>query len=179
MHGVFMDILGMGVLITGDSGLGKSELGLELISRGHGLVADDAVDFARLGPDYIEGRCPPILRDLLEVRGLGLLDIRTIFGETAVRRRMKLRLIVQLVRRNDGEFERLPIDGQSIDVLGLPIRSVKIQVAAGRNLAVLVEAAVRNTILQLRGIDTLKEFMERQRQLMASEDSNKNQSRLI
>jgi HPr kinase/phosphorylase len=179
MHGVFMDILGMGVLITGDSGLGKSELGLELISRGHGLVADDAVDFARLGPDYIEGRCPPILRDLLEVRGLGLLDIRTIFGETAVRRRMKLRLIVQLVRRNDGEFERLPIDGQSIDVLGLAIRSVKIQVAAGRNLAVLVEAAVRNTILQLRGIDTLKEFMERQRQLMASEDSNKNQSRLI
>jgi HPr kinase/phosphorylase len=88
-------------------------------------------------------------------------------------------LIVQLVRRNDGEFERLPIDGQSIDVLGLPIRSVKIQVAAGRNLAVLVEAAVRNTILQLRGIDTLKEFMERQRQLMVSEDSNKNQSRLI
>ena len=179
MHGVFMDILGMGVLITGDSGLGKSELGLELISRGHGLVADDAVDFARLGPDYIEGRCPPILRDLLEVRGLGLLDIRTIFGETAVRRRMKLRLIVQLVRRNDGEFERLPIDGQSIDVLGLGIRSVKIQVAAGRNLAVLVEAAVRNTILQLRGIDTLKEFMERQRKLMATDDSNKNQNRLI
>ena len=108
-----------------------------------------------------------------------LLDIRTIFGETAVRRRMKLRLIVQLVRRNDGEFERLPIDGQSIDVLGLGIRSVKIQVAAGRNLAVLVEAAVRNTILQLRGIDTLKEFMERQRKLMATDDSNKNQSRLI
>jgi len=178
MHGVFMDILGMGVLITGGAGLGKSELGLELISRGHGLVADDAVDFARLGPDYIEGRCPQILRDLLEVRGLGLLDIRTIFGETAVRRRMKLRLIVQLVRRNDGEFERLPIDGQSIDVLGLPIRSVKIQVAAGRNLAVLVEAAVRNTILQLRGIDTLKDFMERQRKLMAAEEP-KQQGKLI
>ena len=95
MHGVFMDILGLGVLITGESGLGKSELGLELISRGHGLVADDAVDFTRLGPDYIEGRCPEILRDLLEVRGLGLLDIRTIFGETAVRRKLKLRLIVQ------------------------------------------------------------------------------------
>jgi HPr kinase/phosphorylase len=174
-----MDILGMGVLITGDSGLGKSELGLELISRGHGLVADDAVDFARLGTDYIEGRCPPILRDLLEVRGLGLLDIRTIFGETAVRRKMKLKLIVQLVRRTDGEFERLPIDGQSVDVLGLQIRSVKIQVAAGRNLAVLVEAAVRNTILQLRGIDTLKEFMERQRKLMNTDDSHKLQSRLI
>jgi HPr kinase/phosphorylase len=180
MHGVFMDILGLGVLITGESGLGKSELGLELISRGHGLVADDAVDFARLGPDYIEGRCPVILRDLLEVRGLGLLDIRTIFGETAVRRKLKLRLIVQLVRRNDGEFERLPIDAQFVDVLGAPIRTVKIQVAAGRNLAVLVEAAVRNTILQLRGIDTLKDFIERQRiQMSAEAEQSKNQGRLI
>lgn len=180
MHGVFMDILGLGVLIMGESGLGKSELGLELISRGHGLVADDAVDFARLGPDYIEGRCPVILRDLLEVRGLGLLDIRTIFGETAVRRKLKLRLIVQLVRRNDGEFERLPIDAQFIDVLGIPIRTVKIQVAAGRNLAVLVEAAVRNTILQLRGIDTLKEFIERQRiQMIAEAEEPKIQGRLI
>jgi HPr kinase/phosphorylase len=180
MHGVFMDILGLGVLITGESGLGKSELGLELISRGHGLVADDAVDFARLGPDYIEGRCPVILRNLLEVRGLGLLDIRTIFGETAVRRKLKLRLIVQLVRRNDGEFERLPLDAQFIDVLGTQIRTVKIQVAAGRNLAVLVEAAVRNTILQLRGIDTLKEFIERQRvQMITESEEPKVQGRLI
>jgi HPr kinase/phosphorylase len=180
MHGVFMDILGLGVLIMGESGLGKSELGLELISRGHGLVADDAVDFARLGPDYIEGRCPVILRDLLEVRGLGLLDIRTIFGETAVRRKLKLRLIVQLVRRNDGEFERLPIDAQFVDVLGTQIRTVKIQVAAGRNLAVLVEAAVRNTILQLRGIDTLKEFIERQRvQMITESEQPKIQGRLI
>lgn len=180
MHGVFMDILGLGVLITGESGLGKSELGLELISRGHGLVADDAVDFTRLGPDYIEGRCPEILRDLLEVRGLGLLDIRTIFGETAVRRKLKLRLIVQLVRRNDGEFERLPIESQFINVLDVPIRTVKIQVAAGRNLAVLVEAAVRNTILQLRGIDTLKDFIERQRnQMSLDSENNKNQGRLL
>jgi HPr kinase/phosphorylase len=171
MHGVFMDILGLGVLLTGDSGLGKSELGLELISRGHGLVADDAVDFVRLGPDYVEGRCPPILRDLLEVRGLGLLDIRTIFGETAVRRKMKLHLIVKLVRRTDGEFERLPLETQFIKVLNLPIRSVAIQVAAGRNLAVLVEAAVRNTILQLRGINTLEEFLGRQRELMYQESN--------
>lgn len=181
MHGVFLDILGMGVLIMGDSGLGKSELGLELISRGHGLVADDAVDFVRFGPDYIEGRCPTLLQNLLEVRGLGLLDICTIFGETAVRRKMKLKLIVQLVRRNEGEFERLPIDAQHKDVLGLPVRMVKIQVAAGRNLAVLVEAAVRNTILQLRGIDTLSEFMKRQRALMQSESQATpgQQSRLL
>ena len=180
MHGVFMDILGLGVLITGESGLGKSELGLELISRGHGLVADDAVDFTRLGPDYIEGRCPQILRDLLEVRGLGLLDIRTIFGETAVRRKLKLRLIVQLLRRSDGEFERLPIESQFIPVLDTPIRTVKIQVAAGRNLAVLVEAAVRNTILQLRGIDTLKDFIDRQRaQMNHDQETSKTQGRLL
>lgn len=171
MHGVFLDILGMGVLLTGDSGLGKSELGLELISRGNGLVADDAVDFVRLGPDFIEGRCPPLLQNLLEVRGLGLLDIKTIFGETAVRRKMKLKLIVQLVRRPDGEFHRLPLDAQTVDVLGLPISKVILQVAAGRNLAVLVEAAVRNTILQLRGIDTLRDFMDRQRQAMQDPDS--------
>jgi HPr kinase/phosphorylase len=120
------------------------------------------------------------LRNLLEVRGLGLLDIRTIFGETAVRRKLKLRLIVQLVRRNDGEFERLPLEAQHIDVLGIPIRTVKIQVAAGRNLAVLVEAAVRNTILQLRGIDTLKEFIERQRlQMNVEAQPIKSQGRLI
>lgn len=168
MHGVFMDVLGVGVLITGESGLGKSELGLELISRSHGLVADDAVEFARIAPNMIEGRCPPLLQNLLEVRGLGLLDIRTIFGETAVRRKMRLKLIVRLVRRSTLEenYERLPIDAQTEDVLGMPVRKVVIPVAAGRNLAVLLEAAVRNTILQLRGIDTLADFMERQRKEM-------------
>ena len=90
MHGVFMDILGLGVLITGESGLGKSELGLELISRGNGLVADDAVDLYRINQTTIEGRCPELLQNLLEVRGIGLLDIRAIFGETAVRRKMRL-----------------------------------------------------------------------------------------
>jgi HPr kinase/phosphorylase len=98
-HGVFMDILGVGVLITGESGLGKSELGLELVSRGHGLVADDAVDLYRISQTAIDGRCPELLMNLLEVRGIGLLDIKAIFGETAVRRKMRLKLIVHLVRR--------------------------------------------------------------------------------
>jgi HPr kinase/phosphorylase len=171
MHGVFMDVLGVGVLITGESGLGKSELGLELISRSHGLVADDAVDFSRIAPNMIEGRCPKLLQNLLEVRGLGLLDIKTIFGETAVRRKMRLKLIVHLVRRSvlEDHMERLPFDSQTEDVLGLPVRKVIIPVAAGRNIAVLLEAAVRNTILQLRGIDTLEEFMERQRKAMNEE----------
>jgi len=162
VHGVFLDVLGLGVLITGESGLGKSELALELISRGHGLVADDAVELMRTAPSLIEGQCPPLLQNLLEVRGLGLLDIRTIFGETSVRRKKKLKLIVQLVRTTPDSFERLPIQDQTHDVLGVPIRRVMLQVAAGRNLAVLVEAAVRNTILTLRGIDTMGEFIERQ-----------------
>jgi len=160
VHGVFMDVLGLGVLITGESGLGKSELALELISRGHGLVADDAVELSRTAPHAIEGHCPELLRNMLEVRGLGLLNIRTIFGETSVRRKMKLKLIVHLVRATaQDKFERLPLQDMTQDMLGCPIRKVMLQVAAGRNLAVLVEAAVRNTILKLRGIDTLAEFM--------------------
>jgi HPr kinase/phosphorylase len=168
MHGVFMDILGLGVMITGESGLGKSELGLELISRGNGLVADDAVDLFRINQTTIEGRCPELLQNLLEVRGIGLLDIRAIFGETAVRRKMRLKLIVHLVRKEtmERDYERLPHEPLMQDVLGVPIRKVVIQVVAGRNIAVLVEAAVRNTILQLRGVDTYQEFIARHQRAM-------------
>jgi HPr kinase/phosphorylase len=167
MHGVFMDVLGMGVLIAGESGVGKSELGLELISRGHGLVADDVVEFARISPDSIEGHCPALLSNLLEVRGLGLLDIKAIFGETSVRRKMKLRLIVELRRSSATDsMDRLPLAGTSDTVLGIAVHKVVIPVVAGRNLAVLLEAAVRNTILKLRGIDTLGEFQARQQQAM-------------
>lgn len=169
-HGVLMDVLGTGVLISGESGLGKSELALELVSRGHGLVADDVVELARIAPHAIEGRCPPLLRDLLEVRGLGLLDIRTIFGEAAMRRKMTLKLIVHLDRRSslDAEHERLPLEALTEEVLGLPIPKVVIPVAAGRNLAVLTEAAVRSTILKLRGFDTTGDFLARQRRMMES-----------
>ncbi|EDM85097.1 MAG: HPr kinase/phosphorylase [Limnobacter sp.] len=171
MHGVFMDVLGMGVLICGESGLGKSELGLELISRGHGLVADDVVEFSRVAPNLIEGRCPELIRNLMEVRGVGLLDIKAIFGETAVRRKMRLKLIVHLVRKASLELhqERLVTEQQFQEVLGLPIRKAILPVAAGRNLAVLLEAAVRNTILQMRGINTLDEFMVRQQKAMLTE----------
>ncbi len=168
MHGVFMDILGLGVLITGESGLGKSELGLELISRGNGLVADDAVDLYRINQTSIEGRCPELLQNLLEVRGIGLLDIRAIFGETAVRRKMRLKLIVHLVRKEtlERDYDRLPYEPLTQDILGISVRKAVIQVVAGRNIAVLVEAAVRNTILQLRGVDTYQEFVERHRKAM-------------
>ena len=164
-HGVFMDVLGLGVLITGESGVGKSELGIELITRGHGLVADDVVEISRFAGGTLEGRCPAMLKDFIEVRGLGLLNIRTIFGETAVRRKMKLRLIAHLERPHSGArdpTERLPLAALSEDILGVTVRKVIIPVAAGRNLAVLVEAAVRNEILKLRGIDSTAEFLARQ-----------------
>ncbi len=166
LHGVFMDVLGLGVLITGDSGVGKSELALELISRGHGLVADDVVEFSRIAATTLEGRCPVLLKDFLEVRGLGVLNIRTIFGETAVRPKMNLKLIVHLQRPLQAgavaESERLPLHDVTEDILGLPVRKVVIPVAAGRNLAVLLEAAVRDCILQLRGIHSMREFLGRQ-----------------
>jgi HPr kinase/phosphorylase len=107
LHGVFLDVLEMGVLITGASAIGKSELALELISRGNGLVADDIVELYRISPDTIEGRCPAVLRDFLEVRGIGVLNIRTIFGETAIRPRKLLRLIVHLEDHSHETFTEL------------------------------------------------------------------------
>ncbi|GAA5784078.1 HPr kinase/phosphorylase [Chitiniphilus shinanonensis] len=169
LHGVFLDVLEVGVLLTGESSMGKSELALELISRGHGLVADDVVEVYRTNPETLEGRCPPMLRDFLEVRGIGVLNIRTIFGETAVRPKKTLKLIIHLAKAS-GEtlapIDRLQMQAATQEILGVPIRKLVIPVAAGRNLAVLVEAAVRNYILQLRGIDSTREFIERHQRFM-------------
>ena len=174
LHGVFMDVLGLGVFITGTSGAGKSELALELISRGHGLVADDIVEFSRIAPTVLEGRCPELLQDYIEVRGLGLLNIRTIFGETACRRKMRLRLVCHLERRQPGEDDpsRLPMAQEMQDVLGVQVPRVILPVAAGRNLAVLLEAAVRSTILQLRGVDSTQDFIDRQARALASAETS-------
>jgi HPr kinase/phosphorylase len=172
VHGVLLDVLGMGVLITGDSGVGKSELALELISRGGGLIADDVVELYRVGPETIEGRCPQLLRDFLEVRGLGVLDIRTIFGEAALRPRKNVKLIVHLERPSSdfAPMERLPLKPGSEQLMGVDIRKVTVPVAAGRNLAVLTEAAVRNYVLQLRGFDSTREFVARQSQHMGKRE---------
>ena len=173
-HGVFMDVLGVGVLITGESGVGKSELGLELISRGPGLGAADVAEIRRIAATTLEGRCPPLLRDFLEVRGLGLLNVRTIFGQTAVRPKMKLKLIAHLEKPAPAGTrditERLPLTEQAEEILGVTVRKVVIPVAAGRNLAVLLEAAVRNYILQLRGIHSGAEFVARQKRAMDAGD---------
>jgi HPr kinase/phosphorylase len=164
LHGVMLDVLEIGVLVTGESSIGKSELALELISRGHGLVADDVVELQQIGPETIQGRCPPMLRDFLEVRGLGVLNIRSIFGETAVRPRKALRLIVHLDTPTvvQETRNRLATRSGTQDILGVEIPTVTLAVLPGRNLAVLVEAAVRNHILITRGIDSTREFIARQ-----------------
>jgi HPr kinase/phosphorylase len=169
MHGVFMVVLEVGVLITGDSAVGKSELALELISRGHGLVADDVVELYRIAPETLQGRCPPLLRDFLEVRGLGVLDIRSIFGETAVRPHKNLKLLVHLEKPPGGDLaalERLPMNETSETIFNISFPKVVLPVAVGRNLAVLVEAATRNYILKQRGIDSTRQFVERHEQQM-------------
>jgi HPr kinase/phosphorylase len=165
LHGVFLEVLGTGVLLKGDAGVGKSELALELISRGHRLIADDVVELKHVAPKTLEGTCPPLIRDFLEVRGLGILNIRFLFGEMAVKPQKNLKLIVELVHPQEiGEvgLNRLDMVASTETILGVGIPKVRIPVAAGRNLAVLVEVAVRNHLLKRRGINPVDQFIQRQ-----------------
>lgn len=164
-HGVFMEIVGVGILITGESGIGKSELALDLLSRGHRLIADDAPEFHRADGDIIIGSCPPVLRDFLEVRGLGVLNIRAMFGESAVKQTERLQLTVELVRMTDEQLsraQRLTTARQIHDVLGVPIHKVTLPVTSGRHLAVVVECAARNQILLNQGYNAFEAFSSRQ-----------------
>ncbi|CAN6132409.1 HprK Serine kinase of the HPr protein, regulates carbohydrate metabolism [Methylophilaceae bacterium] len=169
LHGVFMEVQGFGALIKGEAAIGKSELALELISRGHRIIADDIVDFYRISPERLEGRCPPLLQDFLEVRGLGVLNIRALFGDNAVKPTKPLDLIIQLEmadQKSMPALDRLNTSVQQEEVLGVKIVKIKIPVAAGRNIAVLVEVAIRNHVLLLRGINATKQLMQRQQREM-------------
>ncbi|MEW5770643.1 MAG: HPr(Ser) kinase/phosphatase [Pseudomonadota bacterium] len=168
LHGVFLEVSGVGVLLTGDPAIGKSELALELITRGHRLIADDAVEVFAVSPDTVEGRCPPLLQDFMEVRGLGLLNIRHLFGESAVKLRKNIKLIIHLTLAEQwNEVDRLDMHASERAILGIGVPEVRIPVAVGRNLAVLVEVAVRNHILKQRGVNPSVEFIERQRAAIA------------
>lgn len=174
LHGVFMEVMGIGVLITGESAIGKSELALELISRGHRLIADDIVEIYQTSPDTLEGRCPSLLQDFIEVRGLGILNIRALYGEVAVKPKKTLRFIVHLEAPQDihtAGYDRLHMQQDAQEILGVSIPKTRLPVAAGRNIAVLVEVAVRSHILQLRGISSSQQFLDRHDQyLRARED---------
>lgn len=172
LHGVYMEVMSIGVLLTGESGVGKSELALELISRGHRLIADDAPEFSRIAPDIINGTCPKALQDFLEVRGLGILNVRELFGAGALRGNKYLRLIIRLERMDHDSIVRLDrLEGsyRTRKVLGLDIPEIILPVAPGRNLAVLVECAARNHILRMGGYNSTDDFMERQRALISKQ----------
>lgn len=173
LHGVYMEIITIGVLLTGKSGVGKSELAVELITRGHRLIADDAPEFRRIAPDTINGTCPKALTNFLEVRGLGIINIRELFGAGAVKQHKFLRLIVRLEHFDSERMksvDRLEGSYSSVNVLGLEIPEITLPVAPGRNLAVMVECATRNHILRLSGYNSTEDFMQRQRQMMESEN---------
>ncbi len=165
LHGVFMEVMGTGVLITGESSIGKSELALELLTRGHRLIADDATEFSRIAPDTLNGKCPEMLRDFLEVRGLGILNVRAMFGDSAIKQNRNLRLIIVLQDLDEAtRIDRLHGSRQMRSIQDVDIPEVTLPVAPGRNLAVLLEAAVRNHILIAKGYDASAAFIERQKQ---------------
>lgn len=172
-HGVYIEVMGIGVFVTGESGIGKSELALELMSRGHRLVADDAVEFYRSGPDTIVGRCMnPELMDYLEVRGLGVMNVRSMFGETAVRKKKQLHFIIHLEKLDPErirELDRIEGARSNTNILGVDIPEVVIFVAPGRNLAVLLEAATRTHILKMWGMDPAQEFLAKQQNLIKND----------
>jgi len=169
LHGVFMDVLGMGVLIMGDSGTGKSELALELVSRGHRLVADDAPEFCKVGPDTIVGICPLEMTPFLEVRGLGVLNVQALFGDRAAKKEETLCLIIHIEQMTPNRvqtIDRLQGDYRVRRVLDVDIPEICLPVAPGRNLAVLLECAVRNHSLKMQGYNAADDFCEHQQRAM-------------
>jgi HPr kinase/phosphorylase len=169
LHGVYMEVMAIGVLLVGPSGVGKSELALELITRGHRLVADDAPQFSRLAPDIINGICPPALADFLEVRGIGIVNVRELFGDSAIKSNKYLRLIIRLERLEENrllDIDRLQGSYRARRILDVEVPEITIPVASGRNLGVLVECAARNHILRTNGYNASEEFMKRQQTLI-------------
>ena len=178
MHAVLMDILGLGVLIVGESGIGKSECALDLIVRGHRLVADDTVEIRRRAESVLIGTCPDLTRHHMEVRGLGLINIKDLFGVAATRSSKRVELVVQLERWESGrEYERLGLDDLHYEILGLRVPLLRMPVAPGRNVAIIVEVAARNQLLRSRGHHAARKLaarLERQLREPGEEEARPN-----
>jgi HPr kinase/phosphorylase len=171
MHGVLVDIYGLGVLITGDSGVGKSETALDLIKRGHRLIADDRVEVYQKDEQTIIGEAPQILRHLLEIRGIGIIDVMNLFGAGAVRTETEISLIVHLENWSpDKQFDRLGSAEQTIKIFDVNIPKITIPVKIGRNLAIIIEAAAMNYRAKTMGYDATKAF-ERNLNLLIKKNS--------
>jgi len=162
VHGVLMDILGLGVLVVGESGIGKSECALDLVVRGHRLVADDAVELRCRAQSFVIGSCPALTRHHMEIRGLGLINVQDLFGVASTRTSKRVELVVQLERWESGrEYDRLGIDDEFYETLGIRIPMVRMPVAPGRNVAILVEVAARNQLLRSRGHHAARRLVDR------------------
>jgi HPr kinase/phosphorylase len=171
MHGVLLDILGLGVLLIGDSGIGKSECALDLVVRGHRLVADDTVEVRRRGDTVVIGTCPELTRHHMELRGLGVINIRDLFGVASTRSSKRIELVVQLERWDPArEYDRLGVDENTHEMFGVRIPLIHMPVAPGRNLAILVEVAARNQLLRSKGLNAARDLVSRlERQLRDAE----------
>ena len=166
MHGVMVELFGLGVLLQGDSGIGKSECGLDLIRRGHRLISDDIVELRRVGVKLV-GCSPIVVRNHMEIRGLGIINIKDLFGISALAVEKQLDLVIHLVRWDpERTYDRLGIDDQGVRILDIEVPLIEMPVASGRNLATLVEVAVRNHMLKKRGINAARDFVARHTELI-------------
>ena len=169
-HGVLVEVYGEGILLLGDSGIGKSETAIELIKRGHRLIADDAVEIKRVSATTLVGKAPEIIRHYVELRGIGIVDVRRLFGMGSVKDTEKIDLVINLEAWQDGKmYDRLGLDEESTDILGIKIPSITLPVCPGRNLSVVIEVAAMNNRQKRMGYNTAAEFNKR---LMESMGAN-------
>lgn len=163
VHGVFLEVIGVGVLLSGRSGIGKSECALDLVLRGHRLVADDVIHVDKLGPATLVGRGNDLTSHNMEIRGLGIINVQDLFGATATTRMKKMELVIRIEEWDSSrEYDRLGLEEETVEILGVRLPSLLIPVSPGRNLATIVEVAVRNHLLKQRGVHSARQFVDRQ-----------------
>lgn len=176
LHGVLVDIYGVGVLITGESGVGKSETALELIKRGHRLVADDRVEISQKNHDTLIGSPPPLIEHLLEIRGLGIIDIRNLFGTGSVVNQKKISMVIHLETWDDSKnYERLGLDEETIKIIDVHVPRLRVPIKPGRNIAVIVEVAAMNFRMKRIGVNAAEQFSERLTEVIKNGRNENNQ----